>query len=139
MAKEWLAGPPVHKVNPRKRSSTEVRVSLASMAAMVGGLGLMAWIVSQPSKENRPLYSSKEDCEREWSDHESEPQHGRSGGYAHGGGSYYGPSVRGYTVDENGKAHRTDVESDRVPTNSRALRVQRGGFGSTGGRFGVSS
>lgn len=106
---------------------------------MVGGLGLMVWMAAGQSKESRPLYSSREDCEREWSDQECRPAtHSGSGG-GHGGGGYHGPSVRGYQVDEQGKAHRTDIESERVPTNSRALTVQRGGFGHTGGRFGASS
>jgi len=139
MTTPWSAGPPITRLKPGKRRSTEVRLGLASIAAMVGGLGLIAWVAAGQSKESRPLYTSKEDCEREWSDHDCEPQHGGSGGSGHGGGSYRGPSVRGYTVDENGKAHPTDVQSDRVPTNSRALTVQRGGFGSTGGRFGASS
>jgi len=139
LSPEWPAGSPVFSVKPRKRQSTEVRLGLASMAAMVGGLGLMVWMAAEQSKESRPLYSSKDDCEREWSDHDCEPTaYGGSGG-GHGGGGYRGPSVRGYTVDEKGKAHRTDMESDRVPLNSRALTVERGGFGSTGGRYGASS
>lgn len=99
----------------------------------------MAWMAAGQSKESRPLYSSREDCEREWSDQECRPAtHSGSGG-GHGSGGYHGPSVWGYHVDEQGKAHRTDIESERVPTNSRALTVQRGGFGHTGGRFGASS
>jgi hypothetical protein len=142
MAKEWPEGLlPVHHVKPRKRRSSEVRVRLATIVAMVSGLGIMASLGNQPSEESHPLYTSKEECEREWSDHDCEPTSGGSSGSGggHGGVSYRGPAVRGYTVDENGKAHRTDVESDRVPTNSRAIRVQRGGFGSTGGRFGAHS
>jgi uncharacterized protein YgiB involved in biofilm formation len=99
----------------------------------------MAWIAAQPSKEQRPLYASKEDCEREWSDHECEPRHETTGGSGHAGGYFRGPIVRGYTVDEHGKAHPTNVESDRVPANSRAFHVQRGGFGRTGGRFGAGA
>lgn len=106
---------------------------------MVGGLGLMAWQAGGQLKDSRPVYISKEECEREWSDHDCEPApHGGSGG-GYGGGSYRGPSVRGYTIDQEGKAHRSDVALDRVPSNSRAFTVQRGGFGSTGGRFGASS
>ena len=61
------------------RKSTEVRIGLASMVAMVGGLGLMAWVASEQSREARPLYGSKEDCEREWSDHDCEPEHHQVG------------------------------------------------------------
>jgi uncharacterized protein YgiB involved in biofilm formation len=121
----------------QKRKSTEVRLGLASVAAMVGGLGLMAWVASEQSKDNHPLYRSKEDCEREWTDHDCEPQDHQVGGYSR---TYYrGPSVRGYNVDENGKARRTDVESDYVPAKSRAVGIQRGGFGSSGVRFGGGS
>ena len=141
MAKEWPAGPPILPVKSPKRRSSEVRLGLVSMAAMVGGLGLMAWVAAEQSKDSRPLYSSKEDCEGEWSDHDCEPSRGNGSGSgsSHGGGSYRGPSVRGYDVDENGKAHRTDMESDRVPKNSRAVTVLRGGFGNSGGRYGVGS
>lgn len=139
MSAEWPAGSPIFSVKPRKRQSTEVRLGLATMAAMVGGLGLMVWMAAEQSKERQPVYSSKEDCAREWSDHDCEPATYRGSGGGHGGGSYRGPSVRGYNVDEQGKAHPTDMESDRVPTNSRAMAVDRGGFGNTGGRFGASS
>lgn len=139
MAKQLPAGSPVHRAKPHMRRSTHVRVSLASIVAMAGGLGLMAWMTAQPSREHRPLYASKEDCEREWSDHDCEPQSRGTGGSGHGGGYYRGPIVRGYTVDDQGKAHPTDVESDRVPSHSRALQVQRGGFGRAGGRYGAGS
>ena len=89
----------------------------------------MAWVASEQSKDNRPVYRSKEDCEREWTDHDCEPQDRYVG--SHGGTYYRGPSVRGYNIDENGKAYRTDGETDRVPSKSRALGIQRGGFGGT--------
>lgn len=136
---QWPAGPPLKSLKPRQRRSTEVRVALASIAAMLGGLGLMSWVADEQAKESRPLYVSKEECEREWSDQDCEPVRGGGSSGGHGGGRYHGPSVRGYTVDEQGKAHRTNMDVDRVPPNSRAMMVDRGGFGRTGGRFGASS
>ena len=128
---QW-SSEPLFSAKPPNRRSTEVRLGLASIAAMVGGLGLMAWQAGEQSKTSSPLYISKEECEREWSDHDCEPATHGSSASGHGGGSYRGPSVRGYTIDREGKAHRSDMESERVPPNSRALTVQRGGFGGTG-------
>ena len=142
MPKNWLTDTPDYLVKPPKRQSTEVRLGLATMAAMVGGLGLMVWVAAGQSKERRPEYLSREDCEREWNDRDCEPTHsgytGGTGGGS-GGGGYRGPSVRGYTIDQDGKAHPTDTVSDEVPRGSRAWTVSRGGFGSAGGRFGASS
>jgi uncharacterized protein YgiB involved in biofilm formation len=131
--------PPAVPEQPQQLRSTEVNLALASIAAMLGGLGLMSWVADEQAKEGRPLYVSKDECEREWSDQDCEPVRGGGSSGGHGGGRYHGPSVRGYTVDKEGKAHRTDVDVDRVPPNSRAMMVDRGGFGHTGGRFGASS
>ncbi len=115
------------------------------MAAMVTGLGLMVWVAAKHSRNIYPVYSSKEDCEREWSDRDCQPEYeegnnrGAGGGSRAGWSSYHGPSVRGYAVDEHGKAHPTDYEPDGIPERSRAWTLSRGGFGSAGGRYGAGS
>lgn len=139
LSSERSTRPPVVPEPPQQLSSTEVNLALVSFAAMVGGLGLMSWVAGEQAKEGRPLYVSKEECEREWSDQDCEPVRGGGSSGGHGSVHFHGPSVRGYTVDKEGKAHRTDVDVERVPPNSRAMTVDRGGFGHTGGRFGASS
>ncbi|MFO0775741.1 MAG: hypothetical protein U0172_13860 [Nitrospiraceae bacterium] len=114
-----------------------MRLVLVSAAAVMGGLGLAVWMAAKPSREVRPLYASKDECLREWSDGdcdavEEEPRHSTS---SSGSGRYRGPSVSGYTIRHDGRAERSEWYEDRVPPRSRALAVERGGFGRTGSHF----
>lgn len=110
---------------------------------ILGGLGVGVCTRSTDVDVHQQVYSSQEECERDWGDSKSCKQDSGSSG-AHGaGGRWYGP--RYYwnrdlqkPVQLNADGSTRTIENSRITeesghrANSMSVgRVSRGGFGSS--------
>lgn len=91
----------------------------------------MAMMAQRSKPGEYPLYATRDDCVREWSDRDC-TEHGAGGGRIY----WRGPSGP-YDIDRDGKAHPANRSFTHVPDGSKSVGIARGGFGATGSHYGA--
>jgi uncharacterized protein YgiB involved in biofilm formation len=115
--------------------STRPRKSSSRVTLVLLGAAALASCGQEESTLRRDLYSSKEDCLKDWGDElkcAEQNSPGRTGGYH--GGYWYGPSYRSgqYGSSAIARSHGT-VDSARPGSHAVGTsHISRGGFGGSG-------